>query len=100
MNRKLFKQLCMCFNKQPNEELYELWNDNLINYEPLYIETAIQRIMLNDKFFPTLSRVIEEINGTPKWYGKEIKNQEIDQETQNEFNEFQDFIRDFRNEKK
>lgn len=118
MNKQLFKQLCLNYNKPADIELHKLWDEELEQYDPEEIERAIRNIMAKDKYFPNLSRVIEEIkkigfkeiseekmgerfkkiNVIPEWYGKEIKNQEIDRETLDTFDDFQDFLKDFRNE--
>lgn len=65
MNKKQFVKLCVNFNKEPNEELYELWCEELEDFGPYYVEVAIKNIMVNDKFFPTLSRVLEELKNLP-----------------------------------
>lgn len=118
MNKKLFVKLCMNFDKEPNEELFNLWNEMLEEYDPHYVEIAINNIIKNDKYFPTFSKIMEEINNLPEleipdeekikrmkakgiipsWLNKEIKNQNIDKETEDIFNNFNSFIEDFRNE--
>lgn len=100
MNKKDFAKLCFNFNKEPNEDLYELWEYNLRCYDGEELSRAINIIIANDKYFPTLSRVLEVVKDivlketfikdeskykNTKWYGKEIINQPIDKETQQEY---------------
>ena len=119
MNKKDFAKLCFNFNKEPNEDLYELWEYNLRCYDEEELSKAINIIITNDKYFPTLSRVLEVVREivskdntiyddehkkdkmlksgiVPKWLDKEIKNQPIDEETQQEFDNFNKFIEEFR----
>lgn len=42
-------------------------------------------------------KVLQTIKKTPEWLKKEIKNQEIDADTKNEFEDFNNFINEFRN---
>ena len=120
MKIDLFRRICMNFNKEPNEELYLLWNDELEDYDPIYVEEAIKEILSTDRYFPTIARVVEVLKKikprefteeektkrmeqrgiVPEWVGKEIKNELIDEETQKEHEDFLKFIEDFRNEKK
>lgn len=65
MNKKDFAKLCMNYDKEPNEELYELWNEELKDYDNYYVEMAIKNIIANDRYFPTLSKVIEELKNLP-----------------------------------
>ena len=118
MNKELFKMLSANYGKEPNVELHKLWNEELIDYDELYIEQAVKNILMNDKFFPTLSRIIEEIKKLPlititeeeklkrmeergvrpSWLRGKVVNQQIDKETENLFEEFNNFIKEFRNE--
>lgn len=115
MRIELFKQLCMNFGKEPTEELYLLWNETLEEYDSYYVEQAIKSIIKNDKFFPTISRVLEVLKESPykeiptqekkrrmieksicpEWLDKEYED-ELDEETEKEFNDFQNFLEDFR----
>lgn len=61
MNKKDFVKLCMNYDKEPNEELYELWKEELKDYDTYYVEIAIKNITKEDKFFPNLNRILEEI---------------------------------------
>lgn len=112
MNKKQFAKLCMNYDKEPNEELYSLWNEMLEDYDPYFIEVAIDNIIQNDKFFPTYSRVLEVLNNIPpmeipeeekikrmknkgvipEWFNKEIPESEIEED-----DEFKTFIEGFRN---
>ena len=122
MNKKDFAKLCFNFNKDPNEDLYELWKDNLRPYDDNEIQKAINTIISTDKYFPTLSRFLEVVkdivskenvdiddekyirekmkkhNIHPEWLDKEIINEPIDEETKKEFDDFNKFIEEFRNE--
>lgn len=122
MTEKLFAKLCFNYNKEPNEDLFELWEYNLRCYDEKEIQKTISIIISKDKFFPTLNRVLEvvkevvskencevsdyekidkmkKLNIIPNWLNKEIINQEIDKQTKDEFNEFNNFIQEFRNER-
>lgn len=119
MNKKDFAKLCFNYNKEPNEELYELWEYNLRCYDEEELSKAINIIIANDKYFPTLSRVLEVVKEIvskediiyddeykkekiqkcgviPKWLDQEIVNQEIDEQTKKEYDEFMGFIEVFR----
>ena len=43
-----------------------------------------------------ISKYIHSIKRTPSWLHQEIKKQPIDEETQKEFEDFQEFIKEFR----
>lgn len=116
MRTELFKQLCMNFGKEPTEELYLLWNETLEEYDPYYVEQAIRSIIKNDKFFPTISRVLEVLKELPyeeipteekirrmkkmgiepEWLYKEYEEELLDEETEKEFADFQNFLEEFR----
>lgn len=121
MNKKDFAKLCFNYNKEPNEDLYELWEYNLRCYDEEEIQKAISIIISKDKFFPTLNRVLEvvkevvskencevsdcekidkmkKLNIIPNWLGKEIVNEEIDEEAKKDFEDFNIFIKEFRND--
>ena len=112
MNKKLFKQLCMNYNREADKELYELWEYSLRPYDDEEMQKAVSIIISQDKYFPTLNRVLEVIKNivskevfvkdttkykNAEWYGKEIVNQEIDEECENEFNGFLKTLEEFRN---
>lgn len=123
MNKKQFVKLCKNYDKDPDLDLYELWSYNLRPYDDEEIDRTFNKIMLTDRFFPTLSKVlemvkeivaVEEINFDsenavrekmeksgikPIWLRGEVVNQEIDEETENLFGDFNNFIKEFRNEK-
>lgn len=61
MNKKDFVKLCFNYSKEPNEELYELWNYNLRCYDEKEIQQALNTIIAKDKYFPTLSRILEVV---------------------------------------
>ncbi len=115
MRIELFKKLCMNFNKEPNEDLYLLWNEKFEEFDPYYLEKAISLIISNDSYFPTIARVLEVLRElpykeipteekkrrmiakgiNPEWLDKEYED-ELDEETENEFADFQNFLEDFR----
>lgn len=115
MKIELFKKLCANFNKEPNEDLYLLWNEEFKDYDPYYLELAVLSIIRNDTYFPTISRVLEILKNIsieipeeenerrmkekgiePEWLNKEIVNQPIDEETKKEYDDFQKFLKEFR----
>lgn len=116
MNKKDFAKLCMNFDKEPNVELYEYWNEMLEDYDPYYVEKAIESIIITDKFFPTYSRILEvlkelpleeipteekkrrmkEKGVEPSWLDKVFEDEEVDEMTLKEFNDFQNFLEEFR----
>lgn len=114
MNKSLFKQLCMNYNKEADKELYELWEYNLRLYDEKEIQKAINIIISNDKYFPNLNRMLEvvkevvkndkviydkeykvnrmkKLNIIPEWYNKKIKENKIIVD-----NNFKNFIEEFR----
>lgn len=121
MNKNIFKLLCMNYNREADKNLYQLWLYNLRCYDEEEVKKAANIIISQDKFFPTLSRMLEVLKDIvkkedfedynsertvrkkletlsfkPEWYGKEIKNQEIDESTQREIEDFNNFIKEFR----
>ena len=122
MNKKIFKQLCMNYNKEADKDLFELWQNNLRCYDEDEMQKAVAIIIAQDRYFPTLNRVLEVVkdvvskeridfnnedyikekmqkyNIKPDWLDKEITNQEIDEETEKEFEDFNNFIQEFRSD--
>lgn len=122
MNKKTFARLNLNYGKEPDEELYELWCYNLRLYDDEEIDKAFNIIMSKDKFFPTLSRILEVIkevvnkkkiefdnediirekmkrlNIKPEWLDKKITNTPINKETEEIFEDFNNFIKEFRND--
>ena len=119
MNKKLFKQLCMNYNKEADKELYELWEYNLRCYDEEELSKAINIIIANDKYFPTLNRVLEVVKEIvnkenieydekymkekminsgviPDWLDKPIINKPIDDETKETYEDFKRFMEEFR----
>lgn len=47
-----------------------------------------------------IEKVLKNKKKVPSWLNKEIENQDIDQDTKDNFNDFKSFIEDFRNEKR
>lgn len=114
MNKNLFKQLCMNFNKDADKELYNMWEYNLRCFDEEEIKKAISIIISQDKYFPTFSRLLEVIKGivnkeqlninentkrekmvtlkvVPKWLNENIETKEIEEDE-----EFNKFINEFR----
>ena len=122
MNKTIFKKLCLNYDKEPDKDLYELWEYQLRAYDEEEIQQMVEYIITNDRFFPTLSRVLEVIkeiskkeldtfdseknvrekmkrlNIKPSWLDQEIVNEPIDEETQETFEDFNSFLMEFRNE--
>lgn len=121
MNKKIFKQLCMNYNRDADKDLYEMWEYNLRCYDEDEMQKAINIIIAQDKFFPTLSRVLEVVKDVVKkedvsknedaiiekakrlninlqWYNEDIEDEPIDDETKKTFEDFNKFIEEFRNE--
>ena len=120
MNKKDFVKLCFNFNKEPNEDLYELWEYNLRAFDEQEIRDVFNKIILTEKYFPNLNKVLavvkevikkenlefnnesvikqkmKKFNINPQWLNKEITNQVIDKETEETFNDFQNFLKGFR----
>ena len=119
MNKRLFKQLCMNYNKEADKELYELWEYNLRCYDEEELAKAINIIIANDKYFPTLSRILEVVKDIvnkenieydekymkekminsgviPDWLDKPIINKPIDDETKETYEDFKSFLEEFR----
>lgn len=52
----------------------------------------------NVKNINYIIKILQSKKKTPDWLNKEIINQDIDANTKQEFNEFNDFLKEFRNE--
>lgn len=68
----------------------------------LYSEEEILNIYKNYGYKPMsyISKTLSSKKSTiPEWLNRKIVNQPIDEETEKVFNDFQDFIKDFRGEK-
>lgn len=61
MNKNLFKQLCLNYNRTADVELYKLWEYNLRCYDEDEMQKAINIIISSDKYFPNLNRVLEVV---------------------------------------
>ena len=117
MNKSLFKQLCINYNKEADKELYNLWENNLRCYEEEEIQKAINIIISQDKYFPTFSRMLEAVKSVvekqslnidenykrekmtslkviPEWFDKNIVAEPIEPD-----DEFKNFIKEFRDAK-
>ena len=117
MNKNLFKQLCINYNKEADKDLYNLWEHNLRCYDENEVQKAINIIISQDKYFPTFSRMLEAVKSVvekqilnidenykrekminlkikPQWFDKNIVAEPIEPDE-----EFQNFIKKFRNAK-
>lgn len=114
--KRLYKKLCLNYNKELDKELCESWYEELEKIDIKIIEMAFRNIRRNENYFPRLSRVLEEIKRipmkeitdeekiqkmnrlgiNPEWLDKEIANQSIDKETEELFEDFKTFLKDFR----
>lgn len=65
MKIELFKKLCANFNKSLDEDLYQLWNEELQDFDSYYVEVAVKNIIKKDNYFPTIKRIMEELNNLP-----------------------------------
>ena len=65
MNKKIYKTLCDNFNREINVELYEIWKEELKDYDEILVEQAVKQIIMNDKYMPTLARIVEIIKNLP-----------------------------------
>lgn len=66
MNKKLFKMLCDNFGKPLNADLYNLFDSELKDYDPILVETAVLKILNEHKFFPTLADIKNVIKELPE----------------------------------
>ena len=65
MRIELYKKLCANFNKPLDEDLYQLWNEELGDIDSYYVEVAIKNIIKKDTYFPTLNRILEVLKSQP-----------------------------------
>lgn len=113
MDRKFFKMLCDNFGKTLNADLYELFDNELKDYDPILVERAVKKILDENKFFPTLSDIKNIIKDLPelkisdeekikRWNSKGIQpswlneEQEIEEITEEELEELKDLLKDFK----
>lgn len=91
MNKKLFKMLCLNFNRELDKDVYEIYEEALSKYDEYYIADAIKYIIEHDKFMPTIARIIEATRELPyrelteeekkaRWEKEEIRPSWIDEE--------------------
>ena len=74
--------LCTNYNKEPDKELFELWQSQLFDYSEEQIENAIKEIIKTDKYMPTLARIIEMVDTSkmPSWFNEKIEYEEVSPE--------------------
>ena len=65
MNKKLYKMLCVNFNKEPDKDMYELLEETLYGYDDYLIKDTIDYIIKNDKYMPNIARIIEVLKSMP-----------------------------------
>ena len=82
MNKRLYLMLCTNYNKEPDKELFELWQSQLFDYSEEQIENAIKEIIKTDKYMPTLARIIEMVDTSkmPSWFNEKIEYEEVSPE--------------------
>ena len=117
MKVELFKKLCANFNREPSEDLYKLWNEELEGLDDYYLDLAIKNIIRTYNYFPKLSDLYNECLKVPNveipteiktkrmervrplWTSYEVRNKPIDKETQQQFDDFQEWLVEFKNGK-
>ena len=77
------------FEYEKLEELKELYSEE-------QIVAAYKQY--GDKPIKYIEKVLKTIKKTPDWLNKEIVNEPIDDETKKDFEDFNNFLEDFRNE--
>lgn len=111
MNKNDFKNLyvglAQNFNTKPNKEVFEMWYEELAEFDLKYIKQVFRKLMMQNKYMPTLKEVMDELKnvkyeplteeeklerfkneGThPSWLDKEIKNEPMTEEELEEWNE-------------
>lgn len=110
---KLYNQLLLNYNKEFDEDMFEMWYEELEQYGLKYIKQVFRKTMMQNKFMPTLKEVIDELKNIKyealteeekieklqeqgiflKWVDKEIKNEPM---TEAELKEFEDLLKEFK----
>ena len=110
---KLYNQLLLNYNKEFDSDMFEMWYEELVEFDLKYIKQVFRKLMIQNKFMPTLKEVIDELKNVkyepltneeklekfknqgimPKWVDKEIKN---DPMTQEEIDEFNELLKEFK----
>ena len=113
MNRKLYSLLCDNFNKQKDDEHYQMIKEVFKDEDSLLLERALIKIINEDKFFPSVARIREVLNEqsnipltkeeklkrwekegiTPSCLSKEPEETQISEE---ELKELEDFFEGFK----
>lgn len=113
MNRKLYSLLRDNFNKQKDDEHYQMIKEVFEDEDPLLLERAIKKIINEDRFFPSVARIKEVLNElsdiplskdeklkrrekegiTPSCLSKEPEETQISEE---ELKELEDFFEGFK----
>lgn len=75
---------------------YERLEDLKTRYSEKQIIDAYKRY--GDKPINYISKVVGNMKQTPDWLNREIVNEPIDDETKKDFEDFNNFLEDFRND--
>lgn len=75
---------------------YEKLEELKESYSEEQIVTAYKQY--GDKPIKYIEKVLKTIKKTPDWLNREIVNEPIDDETKKDFEDFNNFLEDFRNE--
>lgn len=59
MNRKLYSLLCDNYNKPKSEEHYQMLKEIFDDEDPIMLERAFNKIINEDKYFPSVVRIKE-----------------------------------------
>lgn len=114
--KRIYKNLCANFQKPLDKDLCEFWFEELEPFDIDELKKTFRNIIAKDRFFPNLNRIYEELkkiqfkevdeyqkgarfeekNIRPIWYGKEIRNEEIDYDTQCIASDFENFLSEIR----
>lgn len=76
---------------------YERLEDLLKTYSQDLIVSVYKKV--GDKPINYIAKCLKNKKKTPNWLNTEIINQELDEPTKKDFEDFKDFLEEFRNEK-
>ena len=75
---------------------YERLEELLKDYSKEQIVSTYKQV--GDKPINYIAKCLKNKKKTPNWFHTEIENQELDNETKKGFEDFKDFLEEFRNE--
>ena len=58
---KLYNQLLLNYNKEFDSDMFEMWYEELVEFDLKYIKQVFRKLMIQNKFMPTLKEVIDEL---------------------------------------